>query len=472
MRGHIATGITLRVVAAAVLIAAAALAAFVGAPAAEPDRQVPSAQSLTVIATWTGTEGADFQDVLESFQKSTGIQVNYTGTRALDQLLDSEIQQGSPPDLAILSSPVTLLRYQRKGYLTSLDGVIGKQRTARYDPQWLDIMRLGTKSVYALPVKVDVHDLVWYDPRHWPHGRPPAESAPPTWSQLNELDHSITVRGGTPWCVGLDSTPVSGWPATDWIGDILLHQAGITAYQQWANGELPWTSPQVEAAWRTWGGLVTGHQVHGGSIAALVTGWDTAGMPLFAAPPGCYLQHAPSFVTLSYQQYESHPEPRTGYDFFPFPMAGLPHEAPGAANSAWEVSADLLAMFNDTPDAERLVSYLASEPAQQIWPHLRGGGATSANLNVPLSIYPDPVGKAIAGMVTDPRATLCFNASDEMPDTLQGVLYQGVMEYLADPDPDQHLQAILGRLDQVRKATYSVSAFGGHPDFSCGSPER
>jgi alpha-glucoside transport system substrate-binding protein len=465
MRGHIATGIALRAVAGAVLIAAAALAAFVGAPAAEPARQAASAQPLTVIATWTGTEGADFQAVLERFEKNTGIHVDYIGTRALDQLLASDVQQGNPPALAILSSPATLLQYQRQGYLYPLGPVIGKQQISAYDRQWLHIMTLGTGKVYTLPVKTEVHNLVWYDPQHWPAGRPAAESAPPTWSQLIALDSLITAHGGTPWCVGLDSTPVSGWPAADWIGDILLHQAGTTAYQKWANGELSWTSSQVIAAWRAWGSLVAGpRQVYGGGMAALVTGWDAAGKPLFTASPGCYLQHAPSFITLNYQLYGS--RPGTGYDFFPFPMAGLPGETPGAANGAWEVSADLLAMFSDTPDAEDLVRYLASKQAQMIWPGIPGGGATSARLDVPLTTYPDPVGKAIAGTVTDPHATLCFNASDEMPDTLLNAFYQGVMEYLRNRG---QLLAILGRLNQVQQATYSVFP-GGHPDFSCGLP--
>lgn len=462
MRQHIATGITLRVVVAAALIAATAFAVFADVPAAEPASQAPSAQPLTVLAS---TEGTDFGIVLKQFTSRTGIHVNYIGTGAADQLLESDIQQGDPPALAIVSSPVTLLQYQRLGYLQQLGPVIGKQQVSAYGPQWRDIMTLGTSSLYTLPVETDVHNLVWYDPQNWPGDFRPAESAPPTWSQLITLDQRITAGGGTPWCAGLDSTPASGWPAADWIGDILLHQAGITVYEEWANGALNWTSPPVKAAWQAWGSLVTGRgQVYGGSMAALVTEWDKAGLPMFGPQPGCYLQHAPSFITLNYHQDGSRPV--NEYDFFPFPMAGLPDETRGAANSAWEVSADLLAMFRDTPDAERLVRYLASEQAQQIWPGIPGGGATSANLDVPLSTYSDPVGKAIAGIITDPHTMLCYNASDEMPDTLQSAFYQGVMEYLQNPG---QLPIILQRLNQVQQTAYSAFP-GGHPDFSCGPP--
>jgi len=465
MRLRIATGITLRVVAAAALIAAAAFAMFAGAPAAQPAGPTPSAQPLTIIATWTGTEGAEFQKILRGFANKTGIHVNYVGTSAAGQLLESDIQQSNPPDLAILPSPATLLQYARLGYLTNLVPVIGKRQISAYDHQWQDIMKLGTSTLYALPFKVQVHNLVWYDPQNWPgKGRPFHESAP-TWSQLSMLEQHITAGGGTPWCVGLDSTPVSGWPAADWIGDILLHQSGIPAYEQWADGELDWTSRQVKTAWQTWGSLVTG-QVYGGSLAALVTEWDSAGMPMFGPAPGCYLQHAPSFITLHY--HEDGRRPGTDYDFFPFPMAGLPDQARGVVNRAWEVTADLLAMFRDTPQAKSLVTYLAGEQTQQIWPNIPYSGATSANMNAQQKIHSDPVAQAVAGMVTDTSGTLCFNASDEMPDTLQSAFYQGVMEYLQNPSPTQ-LQAILQRLNQVQQTTYETF-LGGHPDFHCGKP--
>lgn len=64
-------------------------------------------------------------------------------------------------------------------------------------------------------------------------------------------------------------------------------------------------------------------------------------------------------------------------------------------------------------------------------------------------------------MVTGP-ATLCFDTSDETPDTLQSAFYQEVMDYLQDPG---QLDTILKKLDQLRKTTYQSF----HPSFSCGS---
>jgi alpha-glucoside transport system substrate-binding protein len=457
-------GIALRIAAGLALIALVTIAG--GGPGTASGSPSPTG-TITLVASWTGQEETDFKQVLKPFEDSTGIQVIYTGTRALDQLLQSDIQQGSQPDLAILPSPGELLSYQQRGYLHPLDTVLSQKTIAAdYGPDWLNIMKLGTNHIYTLPVKANVQNLVWYDPKQLPSDNVPGQTQPPSWAFLTNLEHKIIDDGDTPWCLGLDSTPVSGWPGTDWIADILLHQSGTSAYQRWADGMLAWTSPQVQAAWKAWGSLVAQPgQVHGGSMGALMTGWATAGEPMFAKTPGCYLQHLPSFNTLNYQGYLGHPKPGTGYNFFPLPMTGLPGATSAVSSDAWDVSADLLGMFNDTPAARRLVAYLASARAQRIWPGIPGGGASSADRKVSKSVYPDQhVDAPIAGIITNPHLTLCFNASDLMPVTMQNAFYQAIMEYLQDPG---QLPAILKRLDLIQQASY-LESFVKQPNFTCG----
>lgn len=456
-------GIALRIASGLVLIALVVAAG--GRPGPASSSPAPTG-TVTVVASWTDQEQADFEQVLNPFEKHTGIKVTYTGTRALDQLLQSDIQQGNPPDLAILPSPGTLLSYHQLGYLKPLDKVLSQQEIADYGPQWLNIMKLGTSRIYTLPVKANLQNLVWYNPKQLLGDRVPGQTQPPSWGSLTTLEGEITAKGGTPWCLGLDSPPTSGWLGTDWIGDILLHQSGTSDYQAWADGALSWTSTQVQAAWQAWGSLVAGSQVNGGSIGALVTNWSEAGAPMFDKSPGCSLQYVPSFITVDYQGFNDHPQPGTGYNFFPSPMTGLPNATPEASSDAWDVSADLLGMFNPTPAAQKLVQYLASEGAQRIWPGIAAGGATSANSEVPISAYPDQVDAALAGIMTKPNQTLCFNASGLMPTTMQDAFYQAVMEYLGNT---RELKEILQRLEQIRQDVYQEAFPVSPPKFTCGA---
>jgi alpha-glucoside transport system substrate-binding protein len=456
-------GIALRIASGLVLITLVlAAGSWPGADSGSP----AAAGTVTIVASWTGQEQKDFEQVYLPFEKSTGIKVNYTGTRALDQLLQSDIQRGHPPDLAILPSPGTLLSYEEQGYLQSLDtGLSPREIAANYGPQWLNIMKLGTSRIYTVPVKAGLQNLIWYNPHQLLGDTVPGQTQPPSWAGLTTLEGEISAKGGTPWCLGLDSPPTSGWLGTDWIGDILLHQSGTSVYRAWVDGTLSWTSPQVQAAWRAWGSLVAGSQVKGGSIGALLTNWSAAGAPMFGPSPGCDLQYVPSFITVDYHGFQGNPQPGTGYDFFPSPMTGLPDTTSAASSDAWNVSADLLGMFNYTKDAQKLVQYLASEGAQRIWPGIPFGGATSADREVPISAYPDQVDAAIAGIMTKPDQTLCFDAADLMPATMQNAFYQAVMEYLQNTS---ELMNILKRLDQIRPTAYR-EAFPSPPQFTCGT---
>jgi len=388
-----------------------------------------SAGSVSVLGSWTDGEQRDFDKVLKQFTQDTGIQVKYQGTRALDEELASEVQNGTTPDIAIVSSFGNLRHYLNNNRLHSISDVIGKPERDAYIKQWPEVQKLGTDSLYGVVIKANLKSIIWYDPRRRP------EPAVQTWDQLVTLGETIAKTGGRLWCMGMGSTPISGWPGTDWIEDILLHQFGTDIYQQWASGKLPWTSQQVKDAWQKWGTITATT----GSKSTLLTDWADAGRPMFTNPPGCYLDHQPSFIIASYQNYKNEKlKPKNDFDFFPFPA--------GVADGTFEVSADMATMFNDTPQARKLIKYLATTKAQAIWPYI-GGGAFSANKEVSQNVYPDGVSKKISSDLTSTN-TLCYDASDIMPSTMRDAFYHAVLEYLSDPN---RLDQVLDELDKVRQ---------------------
>jgi len=391
-------------------------------------------RTVTVLAVWTGNEETDFRTVLKAFTDSTGIEVDYEGTRALDQVLASDLQRGTPPDVAMLPSPGKLATYARAGKLKPLDALLGDQISRAYGPQWLNLEKAGTSRLYAVAVKADLKSAVWYGTAALPGPKPA------TWNDLVALSTGLAADGHTPWCLGMGDPPTSGWPGTDWIEDILLHTAGPDAYRRWAAGQLPWTSPQVRQAWADWGELVTAPgAVRGGTPAALLTAFGDAGRPLFARPPGCLLEHQASFAMGGYLGMKradgTTPRPGTDFAFFPFP--GPPVS---------EVSADFAGMLDDTPEAEALMKFLASDQAQRIWPAIHRGSVFSADRNV-TGVYDDPVSVQVAATLTAPGRQVCLDASDLMPATMNGAFVQAVNEYLTQP---AQLDTLLTDLDKVR----------------------
>ncbi len=398
----------------------------------------PPVGTVSVLASWTGDEQQAFEKVLHEFTAQTGIEVDYQGTRAVDQVLAADVQEGSAPDVAVLPNAGDLAAYMNSGELHSLDGALGRE-IDDYSPRWRTLLRLGGHHTYAVAVKADLKSIVWYDPREM------ADPKPRSWKDLTALSRRIAEGGEAPWCEGVGAPPTSGFPGTDWIEDILLHKYGRNVYQQWASGKLSWNSSEVRTAWQTWGSIVTDDNlVRGGRTAALLTDYSDAGRAMFTTPQGCAMQHEGSFIASTYQSDRrtdrTHPRPGQDFDYFPFP-------AMSAGPEPSEVSADLAGMFHNTPQAQALMRFLASSRGQRIWPGIRGDATFSVSQKVDRSVYPDSVSRRIAATLTS-DGPLCLDASDFMPASMSDAFTQAVMQYLADPN---QLRSLLQQLENVRE---------------------
>ncbi|MGP4015964.1 ABC transporter substrate-binding protein [Saccharopolyspora sp. 5N708] len=395
--------------------------------------------SVTVLASWTGVEEQRFRQVIDAFERETDITVNYQGTRALEQVLLADVQKGTPPDVAIVPSPGELQRFLDAGLLHPM----GDQRPDEdYSSRWWSVLRLGTDLRYAVPVKADLKSIVWYH-------RSGPELAPQTWEDMLEL----AAEPGS-WCMGMGAPPVSGWPGTDWIEDILLQQSGVEAYRLWAQGELSWQQDPVRRAWQAWRQIVGDPAAIGGTASALLTDFGDAGSGMLADPPRCSFDHAGSFVSSYHDSAD--------LDFFWFPR--FPDQP---SRQQPIVTADLAVMVKaspeaaPTPEAVAFMNFLASERGQRIWPSQPGSGAYSVNLGAAGDEAAS--GDARITQALSYPSQICLDASDLMPAAMRNAFYRAVLEFVRDPD---RMDEILAQLDQVQGELKNRGESWAR--FSCG----
>ncbi|MFD2419738.1 extracellular solute-binding protein [Amycolatopsis pigmentata] len=338
------------------------------------------AHTVSILAIWTAEEAAPFKHTLDEL----GVKYTYVGTRAASQVLASDIQKGTPPDIAILPSPNDLARYLPKEPAKIRSGElhpVGDVAAADQQP-WL--LSNSAHRLSTVTVQMGDKSFLWY--------RPPAPSEPPglTWEKLTALK---------PVCLGLESLSTTGWPATDWIEDILLHQSGFDFYQQWAQGKLPWTAQQVRDAWQTWGAM------NDDGVAPVLTDFHS---PI---PTGsdCRVLHQTS-------------DPAKN----DFVRTGFPTK-PGV-KSAMEVAADSAGLFTDSPEAAKLVGELAAKNA-----------------------------KDAAPLLSPTSGTRCFDASDLMPAPMTDAFYRAALAYQIDHG---RLGALLDDLEKTRVETAPGKWFG------------
>jgi len=387
---------------------------------------------VTVLGVWGGTGLDNFRAMVYPFTEKTGIGMAFEGTRDLPAVLTTRVEAGNPPDLAILPNPGQMVELAKAGKLVDISTFMDMDQLKKdYAQSWLD---LGSYegTLYGIFMKAASKSLVWYNPKAF---AAKGYKVPTTWDEMIALSDQIVADGGTPWCIGVESGAASGWPATDWIEDIMLRTAGPEVYDKWVAHEIPWTDPAVKRAWELFGQIVLNEDyVYGGTTGVLTTSFGDSPLPLFADPPGCYMHRQAEFITGAFKKVTPEPVPGEDYDFFPFPPIDPKWGTPAMGGG------DIVVMFNDTPEARALMQYLATAEAQEIW--AAKGGYLSPNRGVSLDVYPDDITRKIAKALTSAEV-FRFDASDLMPAAVgSGSFWTGTLDYIGGKDLDSVLEAI------------------------------
>ena len=247
-----------------------------------------------------------------------------------------------------------------------------------------------------------------------------------------------------PWSVAIESGEASGWPATDWIGEILLHESGGDVYDQWVNHEIPWTDSRIKSAWEKFGQIVlTPDYVPGGAIAALATNFVDGSWLPYNDPPQAAMYYLGAFTQGFIGDQFPNLVAGEDYDFFPFPTINTMYVG-GVTGGA-----DVVVAFNDNDTTRSFMEYLASADAQQIW--VERGGFTSANSEVSLDAYPDPLARRAAQQLTE-ATVFRFDADDNMPSAVQKSFWDGTLAYLQNPS---QLDSILADIEIRAVDAYS-----------------
>jgi alpha-glucoside transport system substrate-binding protein len=399
-----------------------------------------------VLNVFPGSEADSFKAVVKPFEDQTGIKVQSESTRDIAATLTTRLQAGNPPEIAGMPGPGQMYQYADQGKLISLDNIVDVNAMKQnYSSSWIDLGKSPKSGkTVGIFMRVSLKGLVWYDPKNFQSkGYKPATS----WSQLTSLSQQIASGGTTPWCIGLESGAASGWPGSDWIKEIVLTQSGPAVYDNWVNGKLQWSSPEIKQAFQTWGSQVLGSNasnVYGGKQSMLSTAFGDAAQPMFQSPPKCYMHNQASFITSFFNDYSTAPKAGTDYNFFDLPPVSSQNQG------AHVVAGDLFGMLKDTPQARALMKYLTTPKAQAIW--VKRGGAISPSPKVPLSDYPDAISKSVAKSIVSAK-TVRFDAGDLMPAAMQAEYWKDVLDYVNNPS---QLDSILARADKVQADAYKA----------------
>lgn len=334
------------------------------------------------------------------------------------------LEGGDPPDIALHPQPGTVQEVAAAGDALSLED-LGFDIAELEDTFGEHLMSLGEfeGEHYGLPTNVNLKSMIWYSK---PTFDEEGYEIPETWDDLLALSDQMVEDGHTPWCVGYEDGEASGWPATDWMEDIMLRTAGPDVYDQWWQHEIPFDSPEVVNAAETMGEVMFAEDyVLGGADQTTAIAFGDAPGPMFDDPPGCLLHRQASFIPAFFPEDA---EAGVDYDWFPFP----PIDQEGTL-----FAGELAMVFRDDPAVVDFLERFASEEVQCAQGAEVATSRISPNVNVGPDCYANELLADSAEVLTEAieGGTGRFDASDLMPAAVgAGSFWTAMLEYMQNPD--------------------------------------
>ena len=402
-----------------------------------------SGQDVTVFGPWLSPEDDIFRSMIAYFTDATGANVTYTGSDGFEQQIVIDAEAGSPPNIAVFPQPGLAASMASQGLLDPLGDDMGAWVGENYaaGQSWVDLGTYadanGDDQFYGFFYNVNVKSLVWYVPENFEDA---GYEIPETMEDLIALSEQMIADGETPWCIGLGSGPATGWPATDWVEDIMLRTQSPADYDAWVANDLKFNDPKVIEAIETFGMFAKNDDmVAGGAAAVGSTDFRDSPAGLFTSPSQCYMHKQASFIPAFMPEDVVIGEDA---DFFYFPS----FESKDLGNPV--LGGGTLMAVTDASDATMAFMEFLQQPiAHEIM--MAQTGFLTPHSGVNLDAYKDATLRG-QGEILLNSTTFRFDGSDLMPGAIgAGTFWTGMVDYVGGASAQEVGDAIQNSWDAL-----------------------
>jgi alpha-glucoside transport system substrate-binding protein len=364
-----------------------------------------TSNTIEVMYAFAGEQEAGFQAEVEAWAEENDVTVEFSQTGNFNQLINTRVQGNDAPDVALFPQPGIMTDLAGEGLLADLTDVVDSADLDVMIPGALETGQLdGTQ--YAVPMSINVKSIVFYPKQPFEAA---GYTAPTTYDELVALSDEIQATGTTPWCYGIESEAATGWPATDWVENLMLINYGSDTYNEWVRHEIPFNDPQVlDVLEQKEALLLAEGRTNGGRQSIASSNFNTAANPMFDDPPGCFMYRQGNFVATPGNFPDEVIEDidnRVGV----FPMPGLtPEDKPVLGGG------DLAGIFaQENESAQKLVQFLSSAEFGTNG-YAENGTWFSPRTDFDTSLYANEVMRSI-GEAAYQSTEFVFDGSDQMP---------------------------------------------------------
>lgn len=385
---------------------------------------------VQVFGAFRDQEALRFEQAMEPFTERTGVTVSYQPSSEFETQIFVQVEAGNAPDVAALPQPGLMRNFAERGALVPLADTVVSAIEDNYTSAWLD---LGSYEgdAYGVFHRVNAKSFVWY-PK--PEFEERGYEVPETWDELIALMDQIVADGGVPWSVGIESGAATGWPATDWMEDIMLRTAGPEVYDQWVNHEIPFDHPAVQEAAETmmeiWG---NNDYVLGGTQSIATTNFGDAVQPLYENPPQAWLHRQGNFI-IGFMQDSVQQNVAEEVGVFALPAIDPQWGTPVLGGG------DQFVKYKNRNEITQFLEYLTTWESARSW--AQAGGALFPHQDQNFDDYGSAIEAELARILVNAEV-FRFDGSDNMPAEVgAGTFWTGMADLVSGVSVENVLSEI------------------------------
>jgi alpha-glucoside transport system substrate-binding protein len=364
-----------------------------------------TSNTIEVMYAFAGGQEEGFKEEVQAWADDNDVEIKFSQTGNFNQLINTRVQGNDAPDVALFPQPGIMHDMAERDLLADLSDVVDQGDLDKMVQGVLETGQVdGTQ--YAVPMSINVKSIVFYPKKAFEAA---GYTAPETYDDLVALTDEIQSTGTTPWCFGIESEAATGWPATDWVENLMVINNGADAYNEWVQHEIPFNDPKVAEVLTQMDELLLAEgRTNGGRQSIASNNFNTAANPMFDEPPGCFMYRQGNFVAQTGgfpDEVIADLDETVGV----FAMPGKTAEDKPVLGGG-----DLAGIFSkDNESAQKLVQFLASADFGT-----QSYGATgnwiSPRTDFDVSLYPNKTEADIATVAYE-STDFVFDGSDQMP---------------------------------------------------------
>ena len=395
-----------------------------------------SGKEVNIYASILSPELEMYEAAFVPFEECTGANLIFEGSNEFEAQLKVRVKAGNPPDIALIPQPGLLANQVATGSVKKPSAQVEKNVDENWTPDW---KAYGSVDgvFYAPPNSSNMKSLVWYSPSMFADN---GWEIPTTWAELKTLSDTIAASGvvDKPWCAGIGSGDATGWPATDWLEDVMLRANGPEVYDQWLTHEIPFNDPKVATALDEVGSFLKNEKYvnggHGDVKSVASTTFQDGGTPILDGT--CAMHRQATFYASQFQAVNPDVKIAEDGDVFAFYLpAADPATKPVLGGG------EFITIYSDAPEVVAAQEWLSTaDYATSLAKN--STGIASANLNVDPALFTG-LTRIVVDTLQDPNSQFRFDASDLMPAAVgSGSFWMGMTEWITGKSTQDTLDFI------------------------------